>query len=57
MGFLKKMKAKLEDLNGFLKEKFPPIGGRLESMLNKINLFSGLVLNILGNIYSFQWRT
>ena len=32
------MKAKLEDLNGFLKENkskiggFPPIGGRMESM-------------------------
>ena len=38
MGFLKKMKAKLEDLNGFLKENkskirgFPPIRGRMESM-------------------------
>ena len=34
MGFLMKMKAKSEDLNGFLKENkiksggFPPIGGR-----------------------------
>ena len=40
MGFLKKMKAKLEDLNGFLKENkskiggFPPIRGRMESMYN-----------------------
>ena len=40
MGFLKIMKAKLEDLNGFLKENkrkiggFPPIRGRMESMLN-----------------------
>ena len=39
MGFLKKMKAKLEDLNGFLKENkskirgFPPIRGRMESMI------------------------
>ena len=38
MGFLKKMKAKLEDLNGFLKENkckiggFPPSRGRMESM-------------------------
>ena len=38
MGFLKKIKAKLEDLNGFLKENksklggFPPIGERMESM-------------------------
>jgi len=38
MGFLKKIKAKLEDLNGFLKENkskiggFPPIRGRMESM-------------------------
>ena len=37
MGFLKKMKAKLEDLNGFFKENkskiggFPPIGGRMET--------------------------
>ena len=40
MDFFKKMKAKLENLNGFLKENeskiegFPPIGGRMESMLN-----------------------
>jgi len=39
MGFLEKMKAKLEDLNGFLKENkskiggFPPIRGRMESLL------------------------
>ena len=38
MGFLKKMKAKLEDFNGFLKENiskirgFPPIRGRMASM-------------------------
>ena len=38
MGFLKKIKAKLEDLNGFLKENkskiegYPPIRGRMESM-------------------------
>ena len=38
MGFLKKMKAKLEDLNGFLKDNkskiggFPSIRGRMESM-------------------------
>ena len=39
MGFLKKKKVKLEDLNGFLKEikskvgGYTPIGGRMESML------------------------
>ena len=38
MSFLKKRKAKLEDLNRFLKENkskiggFPPIRGRMESM-------------------------
>ena len=46
MGFLKKMKAKLEDLNEFLKENkskiggIPPIVGRLESMIYNIYLFS-----------------
>ena len=41
MSFLKKMKANLEDLNGFLKENkskiggFPPIRGRMESMFLK----------------------
>ena len=29
MGFLKKMKGKLEDLNGFLKENKSKIGGRM----------------------------
>ena len=49
MGFLKKMKAKLEDLNGFLKGYqskiggFPPIGERMESMDES----SGLVLCVL----------
>ena len=33
MGFLKKMEAKLEDLNGFLKENKSKIGGRMESMI------------------------
>ena len=39
MGLLKKMKAKLEDLYGFLKENkskirgFPPIRGRMEIMI------------------------
>ena len=33
MGFLKKMKAKLEDLNRFLKENKSKIGGRMESMI------------------------
>ena len=44
MGFLKKMKAKLEDLNGFLEENkskiggFPPIRRRMdESMLEVYN--------------------
>ena len=38
MGFLKKLKAKLEDFNWFLKENkskirgFPPIRGRMASM-------------------------
>jgi len=32
MGFLKKMKAKLEDLKGFLKENKSKIGGRMESI-------------------------
>ena len=38
MGFLKKMKAKLEDVNGILNENkskirgCPPIRGRMESM-------------------------
>ena len=45
MGFLKKMKAKQEDLNGFLKENkskiegFPPIGGRMEGKHVFGNLF------------------
>ena len=39
MGFLKQLKAKLEDLKGFLKDNkskiggFPPIRGRMESMI------------------------
>ena len=33
MGFLKKRKAKLENLNGFLKENESKIGGRMESIL------------------------
>ena len=38
MGFLKKMKAKLEDLNGFLKENKSKIGGKIESMYHTIPL-------------------
>ena len=44
MGFLKKMKAKQEDLNGFLKENkskiggFPPMGLRMKSMTININM-------------------
>ena len=39
MVILKKMKAKLEDLSGFLKEnnrkiiRFPTIGGKMESII------------------------
>ena len=46
MDFVKKMKAKLEDLNEFVKENksktvgFPPIGGRMESMVFVILLLS-----------------
>ena len=45
MSFLKKMRAKLEDLNGFLKENkskiggFPQFGGRIERMINKLTNF------------------
>ena len=70
MGFLKKMKAKLEDLNGFLKENkskirgFPPIRGRMESMyimiiINKINnykiKYKTYIRTEIKKIY-YQWE-